>query len=115
MRFLVCVVLAACGGSSPHAASHGSTPTSGAEPASVATEAPAKAPTKPVGFPVPPEGPAPKGTWRVTVEFPHLQARATSVAADGTGVYVAGMVLTSDDFRSRRWAVAKLDGNGALA
>jgi hypothetical protein len=118
MRFLAVVVIAACGSSSK-APAHGSTPTSEASSGGSSNppgdSAPTPPPVKPASFPAPPEGAPPKGTWHVTVEFPHLQARATSIAVDASGVYIAGTVLTAEDFRSRRWAVAKLDGAGAIA
>jgi len=117
MRILaVLVIAAACGGSSAKAPAHsasGASEPSSTEPSPPAEEA--KPPAKPVAFPAPPEGPPPKGTWRVTVEFPHLQARATGITVDPSGIYIAGAVLTAEDFRSRRWAIAKLDGNGAIA
>ena len=68
-----------------------------------------------MSFPAPPEGPPPKGAWRVTVEVSHLQLRPTAIATDGNGIYIAGAVTTPDDFRSRRWVVAKLDNSGAIA
>jgi outer membrane protein assembly factor BamB len=51
----------------------------------------------------------------VTIEFPRLQGRPAGAVADATGVYLTGAVLSADDARMRRWAVVKLDGNGAIA
>jgi hypothetical protein len=45
----------------------------------------------------------------VTLEFPRLQGRPAGIVASSAGVFLAGAVLTPDDARSRRWAVAKLD------
>ena len=110
-------MLAACGGSSkraPATTTGASTEQSSATTSAQPTEAP-KPPAKPVSYPAPPEEPAPKGTWRVTIEFPRLHGKPTAMTADATGVYLAGAVLTEGDVRGQRWAVVKLDGNGAVA
>jgi hypothetical protein len=51
----------------------------------------------------------------VTLEFPRLQGRPAGIVADATGIYLAGSVLSAEDMRMQRWAVVKLDGNGAVA
>ncbi|HSD86461.1 MAG TPA: hypothetical protein VLB44_03065 [Kofleriaceae bacterium] len=116
MRLMVVVLaLAACGGSTSHPVAHVERPADGSsvEPGSTA---PPAAPAKPVSYPDPPAQAPPTGTWRVTLEFPRLQGQPAGIIADATGIYLAGGVLTADDMRSRRWAVAKLDpAAGAIA
>ena len=115
MRLLAVAALAACGGSSSHAPAHvdRAAPAPAGEPA-----APASArsePAKPVSYPAPPQGPAPTGTWRVTIEVPRLQIAPASIVADATGIYIAAAVLAADDVRMQRWALIKLDASGAIA
>ena len=116
MRLLAVAAIAACGGSSSHAPSHvdRSAPASAGEPA-----APASAhsePARPVSYPAPPQGSAPTGTWRITIEVPRLSIAPASILADASGIYIAAAVLAADDIRMQRWALIKLDaGSGAVA
>ena len=111
MRSLVVLALVACGGSSKPKPAQ-------VDQASSNTESPAASSDKPAAprsYPAPPNEPAPTGTWRVTLEFPRLQGRPAGIVADASGVYLAGAVLSAEDARMRRWAVAKLDAVGAIA
>lgn len=116
MRLLALAALAACGGSPSHTPSHvdRSTPAAPGEPAAAPSAARTE-PAKPVSYPAPPQGPAPTGTWRVTIEVPRLQIAPASIVADASGIYIAAAVLTADDVRMQRWALIKLDGSGAVA
>ena len=106
-------VLAGCGGSTSHAPAHVDRSSPDRPAAAASSTAQGEAPAAPVHYPEPPAGAPPTGTWRVTLEFPRWQGKPAGIAADATGVYLTGAVLTADDVRMRRWANVKLDANGA--
>ena len=99
MRALLGVLLFACGAPSQ--------PARPAGPLEQATTAALAAAT--IDWPSPPKLPAPKGTWRVDLEYAQWQGRPSTVSVDATGVYVTGPVFDPKTVEVRRWGVAKLD------
>ena len=109
MRLWLVLALAGCGGSSSQKPAHVEQPAGGSPTTDTTSTAAPAVVAKPVHYPEAPNGPPPTGTWRITLEFPRLQGRPAGIVASSAGVFLAGAVLTADDARSRRWAVAKLD------